>query len=74
MSKQLTPAQELIVLHRAATILASILASQSYGDCLDPEQFNPAGKCANPSKALCGECFLEWAVNKATQEMEANHE
>ena len=74
MSKQLTPAQELIVLHMAATILATILASQSYGDCLDPEQFNPAGKCAHPSKALCGKCFREWAVKKATQEMEARHD
>lgn len=54
MTKQLTPAEELRVLDKAATILAEMLAAQSYGDCPDPEQFNPAGKCAHPSQELCG--------------------
>lgn len=52
MTKQLTPAEELRCYYKAATILAEMLASQSYGDCPDPEQFNPAGKCAHPSPEL----------------------
>ena len=33
MTKQLTPAEELRCYYKAATILAEMLAAQSYGDC-----------------------------------------
>lgn len=70
MTKQLTPAEELRCYYKAATILAEMLASQSYGDCPDPEQFNPAGKCAHPSPELCGKCFRNYAISRAQKEME----
>ncbi|WP_297891392.1 hypothetical protein [uncultured Desulfovibrio sp.] len=71
MTKQLTPAEELRCYYKAATILAEMLAN-GFGGCPDPEQFNPAGKCAHPSSELCGKCFREWAVNKAINEMESS--
>ena len=71
MTKQLTPAEELRCYYKAATILAEMLAN-GFGGCPDPEQFNPAGKCAHPSSELCDKCFREWAVNKAINEMESS--
>ena len=72
MTKQLTPAEELRVLDKAATILAEMLARHGLGGCPDPDQFNPAGKCAHPSSELCGKCFREYAINRAIKEMEAS--
>ena len=71
MTKQLTPAEELRVLDKAATIFAEMLAN-GFGDCPDPEQFNPSGKCAHPSPELCGKCFRNYAINQAMKEMEAS--
>ena len=72
MTKQLTPAEELRCYYKAATILAEMLSAQSYGDCPDPEQFNPSGKCAHPSPELCGKCFRNYAINQAMKDMEAS--
>ena len=72
MTKQLTPAEELRCYYKAATILAEMLAAQSYGDCPDPEQFNPSGLCAHPSPEMCGKCFRNYAINRAIKEMEAS--
>lgn len=63
MTKQLTPAEELRVLDKAATILSRMMA-KGHGDCPEPEQFNPSGKC--------GKCFREWAINRAIKGMEAS--
>ena len=72
MTKQLTPAEELRCYYKAATILAETLAGQRYGDCPDPSQFNPSGKCAHPSPEQCGKCFFNYAINRAMREMEAS--
>ena len=73
MTKQLTPAEELRVLDRAVDALAFKAAeSCMLLDCPNPEKFDPAGKCIVPSPTLCAGCYREWAVNKATQEMEAS--
>lgn len=69
MDKQLTPAAELRVYYKAATILAERLAAQSDGDCPNPEKFDPYGACASPSTDLCGKCFRNHAISKATQEV-----
>lgn len=71
MTKQLTPAEELRVLDRVATILAEGW-SGTLDDCPDPSKFAPDGKCKNPTTAQCGQCFREWAVSKVMQEMEAS--
>ena len=73
MSTQLTPAKDLRVFYRAVDALALKVAECCLlSDCPDPSKFDPAGKCADPSPTLCAGCFREWAVNKATQEMEAS--
>ena len=75
MSKQLTPAQELRVFDNALDALAFKAAESCLLlDCPDPSKFDPAGKCVDPSPTLCAGCYREWAVNKATQKMEASHE
>ena len=71
MTTQLTPAEELRCYYKAATTLAEMLA-KAHDNCPDPEQFNPAGKCAHPSPALCGKCFRNYAINRAIKEMEAS--
>ena len=72
MTKQLTPAEELRCYYKAATILSEMLAAQSNGDCPDPKKFNPSHGCLNPSPALCGKCFRNYAINRAMREMEAS--
>ena len=71
MTKQLTPAEELRVLDKASTILSRMMA-KGHGDCPEPEQFNPSGKCAHPSPDLCGKCFRNYAISRAVKEMEAS--
>lgn len=73
MTKQLTPAEELRMFHRALTILAE-KCSSTMADCPDPEKFDPDGACASPSTDLCGKCFRNYAINRAMQEMEARHD
>ena len=70
MTKQLTPAQELRVLDKAATILAVLVMTTYTGDCPEPEEFNPEGKCKYVSVEKCAQCIREWAVNKVMKEME----
>ncbi len=68
MGKQLTPAEDLRVFDRAMDILAEGWGG-TLDDCPNPEKFEPSGKCKNPSTALCGKCFRDYAINKAMEEM-----
>ena len=72
MTKQLTPAEELRVLDKAATVLAEHLYKCGGEECLMPGFYDPYGKCRNVTVGLCTACIKGWAVNKAIKEMEAS--